>query len=284
MKKDNDIQQQINSIEKDIKSLKKHINNALDVLEQKLIYLRELTWNRDSKKESSKMYKVLENDKPSTIVRSNVGDVVVDREFMEKEIQKHLDNPALRGMVTTEEMLSYPKVAKNVEAEYNTEHKDYTWKVKANDENILLYGSREYVKGNKEINRLLTAHSRTESNQRVRYSENGRTKSAPPPLFNDSDFRTSANDTIIPQSPNNDEETYMIPNQNTSNTHFITQDSISNLSLEEQISLAKENQKTLNSMPKASDIDKDNTQESTQTQDTTQRVETQSQNSIRRMK
>ena len=93
---------------------------------------------------------------------------------------------------------------------------------------------------------------------------------------------------IIPQSPNNDEETYMIPNQNTSNTHFITQDSISNLSLEEQISLAKENQKTLNSMPKASDIDKDinkdNTQENTQTQDTTQRVETQSQNSIRNNK
>ena len=169
-----------------------------------------------------------------------------------------------------------------------TEHKDYTWKVKANDENILLYGSREYVKDNKEINRLLTAHSRTESNQRVRYSENGRTKSAPPPLFNDSDFRTSANHTIIPQSPNNDEETYTIPNQNTSNTHFITQDSISNLSLEEQISLAKENQKTLNAMPKASDIDKDinkdNTQENTQTQDTTQRVETQSQKSTLRRK
>ena len=40
----------------------------------------------------------------------------------------------------------------------------------------------------------------------------------------------------------------MIPNQNTSNTHFTTQDSISNLSLEEQISLAKENQKTLNAI------------------------------------
>ena len=97
------------------------------------------------------------------------------------------------------------------------------------------------------------------------------------------DFGTNPN-TIIPQSPNNDEETYMIPNQNTSNTHFITQDSTSNLSLEEQISLAKENQKTLNAMPKASDIDKDNTQESTQTQDTTQRVETQSQNSTLRRK
>ena len=91
-------------------------------------------------------------------------------------------------------------------------------------------------------------------------------------------------DTIIPQSSNNDEETYMIPNQNTSHTHFITQDSVSNLSLEEQISLAKENQKTLNAIPKASDIANDNIQESTQTQDTTQRVETQSQNSILRRK
>ena len=280
MKKDNDIQQQINSIEKDIKSLKKHINNALDVLEQKLIYLRELTWNRDSKKESSKMYKVLENDKPSTIVRSNVGDVVVDREFMEKEIQKHLDNPALRGMVTTEEMLSYPKIAKNVEAEYNAEINDHTWKVKANDESVLAYGSREYVKDDKEINRLLTAHSKTERGERTQRQAD-RVSSAT--YFNDPDFRGSAS-AIIPQSPNNDEETYMIPNQNTSHTHFITQDSTSNLSLEEQISLAKENQKTLNAMPKASDIDKDNTQESTQTQDTTQRVETQSQNSIRRMK
>ena len=100
--------------------------------------------------------------------------------------------------------------------------------------------------------------------------------------------RSMDNSTIVPQSPNNDEETYMIPNQNTSNTHFITQDSISNLSLEEQISLAKENQKTLNAMPKASDIDKDinkdNTQENTQAQDTTQRVETQSQKSTLRRK
>ena len=324
MKKDNDIQQQINSIEKDIKSLKKHINNALDVLEQKLIYLRELTWDRDSKKESSKMYKVLENDKPSTIVRSNVGDVVVDREFMEKEIQKHLDNPALRGMVTTEEMLSYPKVAKNVEAEFNAEHQGYNWRVKADDESIINYGERDYGKGhrlltahsrtergergqphrqindlnfhnsatrsitennenikeNKEINRLLTIHSKTDVGGRTQ-SQADRVSSAT--YFNDPDFRGSAS-AIIPQSPNNNEETYMIPNQNTSNTHFITQDSTSNLSLEEQISLAKENQKTLNSMPKASDIDKDNTQESTQTQDTTQRVETQSQNSIRRMK
>ena len=124
------------------------------------------------------MYKVLENDKPSTIVRSNMGDVVVDREFMEKEIHKHLNDPALRGMVTTEEMLSFSKVAKNVEPEYDIRTKSYTWKVKADDESVLRYGSRAYQKDNRDINRLLTAHSRTESNQRVEYSENGRTRSA----------------------------------------------------------------------------------------------------------
>ena len=270
------------------------------------------------------MYKVLENDKPSTIVRSNVGDVVVDREFMEKEIHKHLDNPALRGMVTTEEMLSFPRVARNVEAEFNAEHQGYNWRVKADDESIINYGERDYGKGhrlltahsrtergergqphrqindlnfhnsatrsitennenikeNKEINRLLTAHSKTERGERTQRQAD-RVSSAT--YFNDPDFRGSAS-AIIPQSSNNDEETYMIPNQNTSHTHFITQDSISNLSLEEQISLAKENQKTLNSMPKASDIANDNIQESTQTQDTTQRVETQSQNSTLRRK
>lgn len=194
----NNIKQKIIELENNINQLKSTIART----EKNLIALKELIWEREAKKESSKMYKVLENEKSSTIVRSNVGDVVVDREFMEKEIQKHLDNPALRGMVTTEEMLSYPKVARNVEAEYNVEHKDYTWKIKANDENVLLYGSREYKKDNKDINRLLTAHSRTESNQRVEYSENGRTRSAPPPLFNDPNFRTSANDTIIPQNNN----------------------------------------------------------------------------------
>lgn len=81
---------------------------------------------------------------------------------MEKEIQKHLDDPALRGMVSTEELLSYPRVARNVKAEYNAKISDYTWKAKANDGSILAYGSREYIKDAKEINRLLTAHSKTD--------------------------------------------------------------------------------------------------------------------------
>ncbi len=162
-------------------------------MEQKITKLKELVWERESKKESSKMFKVLENEKPSTIVRSNVGNVIVDKEFMDKEISKHLDDTALRGMVTTEEMLSFPRVARNVEAKYNEEINDYTWKVRANDESILAYGSREYVKENKEINRLLTAHSKTDVGER-KQSQADRVSSAT--YFNDPDFRGSATESI----------------------------------------------------------------------------------------
>lgn len=133
------------------------------------------------------MYKVLKEDKTHTRVKSNVGDIKVDKDFMDKEIKKHLDNPNLRGMVTTQEMLSFTKVAKNVEAKYDLEHKDYTWGVKANDKNILVYGSKEFIKDNEKINRLLTTHSKTEYGNR-KNSGNGQTKSILPPLFKDSNF------------------------------------------------------------------------------------------------
>ena len=177
------------------------LQESLDTLKDTLQTLEDIAWERDSKKESSKMYKVLENEKPSTIVKSNVGNVIVDREFMEKEIQKHLDDPTLRGMVTSQEMLSFPKVARNIEAEFNKEINDYTWRVKANDESILAYGSREYVKDNKETNRLLTAHSKTERGQR----QADRVSSAT--YFNDPDFRGSAHSDIIPQKQQSDTET-----------------------------------------------------------------------------
>lgn len=185
----NNIQKEIDLLEKDIK----HLKNIVEVMEQKITKLKELVWERESKKESSKMFKVLENEKPSTIVRSNVGNVIVDKEFMDKEISKHLDDTALRGMVTTEEMLSFPRVARNVEAKYNEEINDYTWKVRANDESILAYGSREYVKENKEINRLLTAHSKTDVGER-KQSQADRVSSAT--YFNDPDFRGSATESI----------------------------------------------------------------------------------------
>ncbi|WP_416372877.1 hypothetical protein [Helicobacter typhlonius] len=126
-KEKQDLQNKILELENYVKETKQNIAKAEENIKQceKAIQtLKEIAWERESKKESSKMYKVLENEKSSTIVKGNVGDVVVDREFMEKEIHKHLDNPALRGMVTTEEMLSFPKVARNVGAEFNAEYQD----------------------------------------------------------------------------------------------------------------------------------------------------------------
>lgn len=196
---DKELEQEILALENEVKRLEDSTKEIIQSIKERIQNLKDIAWERESKKESSKMYKVLENDKPSTIVRSNVGDVVVDREFMEKEIHKHLDNPALRGMVTTEEMLPYPKVAKNVEAEIDKKHKNFTWKVKANDESVLAYGSREYIKDDKEINRLLTAHSKTERGERTQRQAD-RVSSAT--YFNDPDFRGSANETIAQNNKN----------------------------------------------------------------------------------
>lgn len=198
-KEKQDLQNKILELENYVKETKQNIAKAEESIKQceKTIQaLKDIAWERESKKESSKMYKVLENEKSSTIVKSNVGDVVVDREFMEKEIHKHLDNPALRGMVTSQEMLSFPKVARNVEAEFNAEINDYTWRAKADDENVIAYGSREYMKDDKEINRLLTAHSKTERGQR----QADRVSSAT--YFNDPDFRGSANESIAQNKTN----------------------------------------------------------------------------------
>ena len=198
-------------LQKQVSILQQYVNEAKEILEknrktiekmeQVLENLKDIAWDRQSKKESSQMYKVLQNEKTHTQVKSDVGNIKVDKDFMEKQTKKHLDNPNLRGMVTTEEMLSYPKVAKNVEAEYNVEHKDFTWKVRANDGSTIRYGSREYQDTNKQnVNRLLTTYSETEYGERKENGGNGQTKSILPPLFNDSDFRKSANKEIIPKS------------------------------------------------------------------------------------
>ena len=189
--KKNILQQEIIKIESQVAT----IQESLDSIKEALKYLKDIAWDRDSKKESSKMYKVLENDKPSTIVRSNMGDVVVDREFMEKEIHKHLNDPALRGMVTTEEMLSFSKVAKNVEPEYDIRTKSYTWKVKADDESVLRYGSRAYQTNENNINRLLTTYSETEYGERQDRGERGQLRRE----FNDRDFLRPASG-ILPQN------------------------------------------------------------------------------------
>ena len=194
--RDKKLRQEILALENEVKELEK----TLGAIKQRLLNLKDLAWDKQSKKESSSMYKVLKEDKTHTMVKSELGNIKVDKDFMEKGIRKHLDNPNLRGMVTTKEMLSFPKVAKGVRAEFNAEHKDFTWKVKANDENILIYGSREYIQNNKAVNRLLTSYSQTEKGERINNSGNGQTKSALPPLFKDSNFRRPTNEKIIPQN------------------------------------------------------------------------------------
>lgn len=177
---DKELQKEILALENDVKQLEA----TIDVIKQRITHLKDIAWDRQSKKESSQMYKVLKDTKEHTRVKSNVGDIKVDKDFMEKEIKKHLDNPNLRGMVTTQEMLSFPKVAKGVEAKYNPQQQGYDWSVKANDGSILKYGERDFGKGH----RLLTAHSKTERGERGQLRQE----------FNDLDFHNSV-ENIIPQ-------------------------------------------------------------------------------------
>ncbi|MCR2108504.1 hypothetical protein CUPS4066_07280 [Campylobacter upsaliensis] len=189
--RDKKLRQEILALENEVKELEK----TLGAIKQRLLNLKDLAWDKQSKKESSSMYKVLKEDKTHTMVKSELGDIKVDKDFMEKEITKHLDNPNLRGMVTTKEMLSFPKVAKGVEADRET--RGYTWRVKANDGNILVYGSRKYEFDNEKIHRLATTHSQTEHNERK--AEEDRRGHPYHPVFNDLNFRKSANEKIIPQ-------------------------------------------------------------------------------------
>lgn len=246
-----ELQQEIKALESKVANMQDSLDSMqenLNCLKDFIRHLKDIAWDRDSKKESSKMYKVLENDKPSTIVRSNVGDVIVDREFMEKEIHKHLDNPALRGMVTTEEMLSFSKVAKNIEPEYNPQQQGYDWKAKTNDENIIVYGNRKYIKEDKKINRLLTAHTKTERGERGHSHRQ----------ISDPNFHNSVGETI----PQNNNESYMISKEN-SLDELLQRDFSPNLTLEQQISLLKQASQ-IGSIPRVNDTTK-NTQARTQT-------------------
>ncbi|EAK0465273.1 hypothetical protein YZ64_05310 [Campylobacter upsaliensis] len=206
-----DLQNKILELESYVKETKKNITRAEENIKQceKAIQaLKDLAWDRQSKKESSSMYKVLKEDKTHTRVKSNVGDIKVDKNFMDKEIKKHLDNPNLRGMVTTQEMLSFPKVAKGVEA--NNEARGYTWQVKANDGNTLVYGSRKYETNNEKIHRLATSHSKTEKNERQ--AEVGGRSHPHHPIFNDFNFRKSA-ENIISQKTTKEAKTHFSQEQ-----------------------------------------------------------------------
>lgn len=189
MKKD--LAHEISKLESQISAIQKN----LDLMKETLQNLKDIAWDKESKKESAKMTKILNGSKDSTAIQSNVGAICVDRDFMEKEAQKHLDNPNLRGMVTSQEMLSFPKVARNVEPQFDKRIGNYTWKVKANDGSTIRYGSRKYD----NQNRLLTAYSETEKGKRdAGVGEQGQ----PHHLINDLNFLRPANE-IIPQDSQN---------------------------------------------------------------------------------
>ena len=182
--------------ENKIKELTKTFEKDFTEITKTIQKLKDIAWDRASKRESSSMYKVLQGEKEYTEIQSNVGKVKVDNDFMQKEIKKHLDDPTKRGMVTTEEMLSFPKVAKNVEPNFNPQQQGYDWQVQANDGNTLIYGERDYGEGSK----LLTAHSKTDRNERTEAIKGGQGHLRR--QINDLDFHDTASDNkIISQQP-----------------------------------------------------------------------------------
>ncbi len=157
--------------------------------------IKDIPWNKLSKKEASKMVRILKaipnNDgmfKNNTIIRTNDGDVKVTDLFEQKEKDRHLDNPKLRGMVTTEEVASFPKVSKNIEA--TKSYQGDTWKAKTNDGADIVYGSKEF----NDENNLITVHTKTEKGERGQHTSNVSSGS-----INDTVSMKSSNEKIIPQ-------------------------------------------------------------------------------------
>ena len=259
---DKELEQEILALENEVKRLEDSTKEIIQSIKERIQNLKDIAWDKQSKKESAQMFNVLQGEKESTQVKSNVGDIRVDKDFMQKEIQKHLDNPKLRGMVTTQEMLSFPKVAKNVGAEYEEKHKNYTWKAKANDKSVIAYGSREYTKDNKETNRLLTAHSKTESNQRL--AEMDRRGHPYHSIFNDFNFRKSANsainshdstktNTLTTQGSN----ATSIANENIAQIKSESKD-FNHLSISQRLNILEKNQQSIIGMQNTKDLQQQN--------------------------
>lgn len=255
---DKELEQEILALENEVKRLEDSTKEIIQSIKERIQNLKDIAWDKQSKKESAQMFNVLQGEKESTQVKSSVGDIRVDKDFMQKEIQKHLDNPELRGMVTTQEMLSFPKVAKNVGAEYEEKHKNYTWKAKANDKSVIAYGSREYTKDNKETNRLLTAHSKTESNQRL--AEMDRRGHPYHSIFNDFNFRKSANsainshdstktNTLTTQGSN----ATSIANENIAQIKSESKD-FNHLSISQRLDILEKNQQAISGMQNTKDL------------------------------
>ena len=245
-----ELEQEILALENEVKRLEDSTKEIIQSIKERIQNLKDIAWDRQSKKESAQMFNVLQGEKESTQVKSNVGDIRVDKDFMQKEIQKHLNNPELRGMVTTQEMLSFPKVAKNVGAEYEERQQGYTWRVKADDESILNYGERDYGEGH----RLLTAHSRTERGERGQ----------PHQEFNDRNFHNSAHSAI---SSHDSTKTNTLTTQGSNATSIaneniaqITEQSkdFNHLSISQRLDILEKNQQSIVGMQSTKDLQEQN--------------------------
>lgn len=203
-----ELQKLIPSIERNVENLEsleqnnKNAKEQIQKIKQKLQYLKDIVWDRQSEAEREQMLKVLNGEKESTEVKSNVGNVLVDSDLTKKLKEKHLDNPNLRGMVTSDEFLSFPKVAKNVEPEFNPQYQGYTWRVKTEDEKDLIYGEREYTINGKDTHRLLTNYSESERGQRKIHKAGVGERGHSHRQINDPDFLRPAEEFIAQNKPN----------------------------------------------------------------------------------
>ncbi|NCB79636.1 MAG: hypothetical protein EOM41_06685 [Bacilli bacterium] len=168
------------------------INNADDIHN-----IKDIEWDKLSKKEASKIVRILNaipnSDgvfKSNTIVQTNDGKVKVTDLFANKE-QKHLDNPALRGMVTTPEVASFAKVSKVASPKYGFQ--GTTWNAKADDGSHIVYGAKAWD----GENNLITVHSKTEAGERGRHASNVSSGN-----INDTVSMKPSNDEILSQSSN----------------------------------------------------------------------------------
>lgn len=179
--------------------LKEYAQKAVDDLEETMAQqagggtppnLKDIPWDKLSKKEASKMVRLLQaipnNEgvfKNNTVIKTNEGDVKVTDLFAQKQVEKHLDNPDLRGMATTQEVASFPKVGKNVDA--TQERQGLTWRAVTNDNKEIVYGSGNFD----EAEQLKTVHTKTERGERGQLHQE----------INDRNFHNSDKE-IVPQT------------------------------------------------------------------------------------
>ncbi len=65
-------------LEQEILRLEDSTKEIIQSIKERIQNLKDIAWDRQSKKESSQMYKVLKEEKESIQVKSNVGEIKVD--------------------------------------------------------------------------------------------------------------------------------------------------------------------------------------------------------------